>query len=192
MLLTTDPPIALFDLDNTLADYSAAIVEGMARISLPGDPPWVSSIDESPVYEARRKLIISKPGWWRALKPFQMGFEILEQVKRHGFECYICSKGPAHHPMAWAEKVAWCQEHVPGLPIILADNKSLVYGRVLVDDWPKYGSKWLKHRPRGLWIIPSQPWNECVAEGTGVLKYHNGIDRELVSERLVSVGGTKP
>ena len=35
----TTPPIALFDLDMTLADYEGRLRTGLARLASPGDPP---------------------------------------------------------------------------------------------------------------------------------------------------------
>ena len=42
----------------------------------------------------------------------------------------------------------------------MSQNKSLVYGKILVDDFPEYVEPWLKNRPRGLAIIPAHPWNK--------------------------------
>ena len=44
--------------------------------------------------------------------------------------------------------------------VTITRNKSLVYGRILVDDWPAFVGPWLANRPRGLAIIPAQPWND--------------------------------
>ena len=47
----------------------------------------------------------------------------------------------------------------------LAGNKSLVYGRVLYDDFVPYFEGWLRHRPRGFVVCLAQPWNEDFAPG---------------------------
>jgi hypothetical protein len=48
----------------------------------------------------------------------------------------------------------WCNKHLPGRQITITMDKSLTYGRVLVDDYPDYALGWLEHRPRGLVIMP--------------------------------------
>jgi len=46
-----------------------------------------------------------------------------------------------------------------------SQKKSLVYGKVLVDDWPDYYLPWLGVRPRGLVTVPAHPWNADVYSG---------------------------
>jgi hypothetical protein len=48
----------------------------------------------------------------------------------------------------------------PDVDITITRDKGLVYGLVLVDDWPKYILRWLKWRPRGLVIMPASTSNE--------------------------------
>jgi hypothetical protein len=43
--------------------------------------------------------------------------------------------------------------------VTITHDKGLVYGAVLVDDWPDYILKWLEHRPRGLVIMPAHDHN---------------------------------
>lgn len=52
------------------------------------------------------------------------------------------------------KKVQWCQKHLQGVNITITTDKSLVYGRVLVDDYPDYIESWLNWRPRGKVIMP--------------------------------------
>ena len=75
-------------------------------------------------------------------------------------EIHVLTKGPKSSPNAFTEKVCWCKQHMPGVPVTLTENKGLVYGRVLVDDWPSYVEAWLKFRARGLVIMPDRPWNQ--------------------------------
>ncbi|MCK5018074.1 MAG: hypothetical protein KAS32_13540, partial [Candidatus Peribacteraceae bacterium] len=76
-----------------------------------------------------------------------------------GFEIMILTKGPKSSPNAWKEKVEWCRLHVPDAKITITEDKSLVYGKVLVDDFPDYIIPWLKYRPRGLVIMPEHKYN---------------------------------
>jgi len=63
------------------------------------------------------------------------------------------------------------------VPITMTGNKGLVYGKILVDDFPPYIEAWLKHRPRGLVIMPAHRWNEKF-QHPNVLRY-DGNSQQL-------------
>lgn len=108
----------------------------------------------------------------------------------------MLTKGPKSTPNAWSEKVEWCTKHLPGRLVTLSSDKSLVYGRILVDDWPPYFEKWLQVRPRGLVICVAQPWNIAYdrggyEEGGNVLRY-DGANREELRERIHAAFNRQP
>jgi hypothetical protein len=156
-----DDLTALMDLDGTLADYDGAITEAMRKLASPGEPDFHSFMDEMrpPWLEARRHLVSSIPGFWRSLPRLPAGFAIHDALVSVGFRIHILTKGPRTKPAAWMEKLEWCRMHVPDADVSITENKSLSYGRVLVDDWGPYFMGWLAHRPRGVVIVPAQPWN---------------------------------
>tara|TARA_Y100000310_G_C20512920_1_gene729762 strand:+ start:436 stop:588 length:153 start_codon:yes stop_codon:yes gene_type:complete len=41
----------------------------------------------------------------------------------------------------------------------ITEDKGIVYGKVLVDDYPCYIKRWLENRPRGLVIMPAHSYN---------------------------------
>lgn len=41
----------------------------------------------------------------------------------------------------------------------MSEDKSVVHGDVLVEDWPPYIVQWRQRWPNGFVIIPAQPWN---------------------------------
>ena len=155
--------VALFDLDGTLADFDLAMRAGMAKLAGPGDPPWDSGMhkeDEEPEYiTARRRLIKAQPGFWRDLPRLEDGFKILKMARELGYRPMILSRGPRRQCAAWSEKLEWCRKHLPDIAVTLTEDKGLVYGAVLVDDWPPYIERWLTWRQRGLVIMPSRKWN---------------------------------
>ena len=159
-------PVALIDMDGTLADYNGAMVRDLASVRDPDNEYPIHSdeleeYERQPFMKARMDLIKRQPGWWRDLDTLPAGFSILNRLRRLEYQLHILTRGPKHNATAWAEKVAWVRNWVPdvhGITITL--DKSLVYGKVLVDDWPPYIKGWLKHRPRGLVIMPDQPWNK--------------------------------
>jgi len=153
----------LFDLDGTLADFDAAMKVHMLALASKGEPPWDPDRegDEPPWIAARRKMIKMVPGFWLNLTQMQDGFELLGMAHRLNANLVILSRGPRQNPLAWKEKIEWCRLNIP-FPheVTLTEDKGLVYGRVLVDDWPPYILAWLAHRPRGRVIMPARRWNE--------------------------------
>jgi 5'-nucleotidase len=152
--------IALFDMDGTLADYDGQLLKDLQRLASEYEPPPVLYSD-APYLEARRQVITSQVGWWIKLSKFQLGWDVLEVAKEIGYSISVLTKGPARKHTAWAEKVEWCNHHLAGYidGVTIAYDKGLVYGAVLVDDWPDYIKSWLEHRPRGLVIMPAHDHN---------------------------------
>lgn len=171
--------IALFDMDGTLVDFDGAMQRELAELRGPAEP--VDTSDTQPWIRARRQLIKRVPGFWKKLAPIGAGFDLLELAGDVGFACHILTKHPKDIPGAASEKLEWCEKHVPGMPVHLSSDKGMVYGRMLVDDWPPYVEAWLKWRPRGLVISVAQPWNE------GIEKLSPNIIRYVGSEQLPSV-----
>jgi 5'-nucleotidase len=160
--------IALIDLDGTVANYDEAMVAQMASLQAPGEPPYVQRYAgsyEDPHMEHRRKLIQCAPGFWRSLRPIQRGFDVVKTLEDIGFTLHVLTKGPRASPGAWGEKVEWCLTHLPQAVVTVTGDKSLVYGRVLFDDYPPYFEAWLKKRTRGVVVCLAHPWNEDYASG---------------------------
>lgn len=173
--------IALFDLDSTLADYDKSMSEQQALLRGPDEYVYHGRPggDKPKHIEMRRRLIQSLPGFWRNLERIPLGFDVLDMTTRLGFKNNILTKGPQHTNIAWTEKKQWCDEHVPGLDVHISQDKSMVYGKMLCDDWPAYFMPWLEWRPRGLVICVEQPWNKDV-EHPNVIIYNGNNKREVV------------
>jgi FMN phosphatase YigB (HAD superfamily) len=153
--------IALFDMDGTLCDHDSALARDYNKIKSPEEPPHKPFSDDVPEHvKDRRRLIRSQYGWWENLERLELGFNILDMAERLGFKIHILTKGPGSSPNAWTEKMRWIKKHVGDVEMTITDNKGLVYGKVLVDDYPPYIESWLKWRPRGLVIMPAHNWNE--------------------------------
>ena len=136
--------------------------------------------------KARRRLIKAQPGFWRDLERLEAGFEILSMLDSLKFRCNILTKGPRKATNAWKEKVEWCMEHVAHMPITISEDKGLVYGKVLVDDWPEYVDRWITWRPRGLVIAVAQPWNADIEKlSPNVIRYTGDpAQQSAIVERL--------
>jgi len=151
-------PIALFDMDGTIADYGSAMKRDLGSLRSPGEPETSLAIlyKDAPDHITERKETIEKKhGWWRQLKPISVGMEVVEIAQEVGFEIRILTKGPNAVPQAWAEKLEWCQEHLrEETQVTITRDKGTVYGRVLVDDYWPFMEGWLKHRKNGLGLMP--------------------------------------
>jgi 5'-nucleotidase len=175
-----DDRIALIDLDGTIADYDTEMQAQMRLIVSPAEADYFHrpqlDEDEAPYIRARRKMIQRQPGFWRNLRPMERGFEVVEELRRFQFQLHVLTKGPTSTPNAWSEKLEWCKCYLDDALVTVTGDKSLVYGRVLFDDWPLYFEKWLTKRPRGLVICLDHPWNEeykrgGTKENSNVLRY---------------------
>lgn len=147
--------VALVDLDNTVVDHESQLDSDTHAVL--GDYHCETSPE---VREKIGYLIKNKPGWWANLKPLGFGMDIVKTLREIGFRLVICSKGPRKAVGAWTEKVQWVQQHIPDADIVLTQDKSLVYGRLLVDDWPEYIKPWLEVRPRGIVLMPATAKNK--------------------------------
>ena len=159
------PMVALFDLDGTLADHNGELRRRLHLMRAPeetGETLVDVGLDRMPQHiQERVRAIRGNPGFWINLPPLRAGFEILEATHNLGFQIEVLTKGPRHSPIAWMEKLQWCDRHLAGFPhqVTITMDKGLVYGKLLVDDYPEYVLRWLRWRRRGLVILPDQPWN---------------------------------
>ena len=181
--------IALIDMDGTLADYDSALIRDMELIRSPHEPQDFIPHTEIPHLKARAKMIRSRPGWWLELEPLKAGFDIVKILREQEFKLHILTKAPNAVDAAWTEKVMWCKKHIPDADVTITQNKGLVYGKILVDDWLPYVSDWLEHRHRGLVIMPAQRWNADYKElkfAKQIVRY-DGTNLDEVEARVKKV-----
>jgi len=179
--------IALFDMDGTMCDYDGEMKRCLEKLAGP-DEETILRWDEEPEYiEERKNLIRNQPGWWQNLPAFELGFDILGMAISLGFKPHVLTKGPHSSISAWTEKVIWCRQNLPdNVPVTITEDKGLVYGKVLVDDYLDYALRWLEWRPRGLVIMPAHPYNLHADESSKNIIRYDGTDKskELVFEGL--------
>lgn len=156
--------VGLFDLDSSLADFEKALLRDLRAVQSPDEPPLTGAnlweMEQLPHIRARMDLIKSVPGWWFKLQPILKGFAVYKLAADLEFRNEILTKGPRTKSRAWMEKVDWCLHHFGNeVDIHIVMNKGRVYGKFLYDDYPAYMDQWLKHRPRGLGIMPTTAQN---------------------------------
>jgi len=179
--------IALFDLDDTLADYVGQLLHDLQKIASDSEPPPKNVFsNEQPYISARRKMITAQVGWWLNLPKFQLGWDLLEVAKELGYSISVLTKGPKSNYTAWSEKLQWCNKHLAEYidGVTISHDKSIVYGAVLVDDFPVYIKSWLNHRPRGLVIMPAHDYNADFIHPQ-VVRY-DGANIDEVKARMLS------
>lgn len=183
---------ALVDMDGTLFDHDGALRRDMLAIASPQEKEFLKTVtnfhdlEGQEHYSNRIELIRKQPGWWVNLEKLEIGFTILEMIQDIGFCTKILTKGPKpwKNPGAWSEKAMCIHKHFGDTMNIdiVGRDKGGTYGRVLVDDYPKYLTDWLKHRQRGLAIMPAHPYNEGFTH-PNVIRY-DGMNYDEVRKAL--------
>lgn len=115
-----------------------------------------------PNHRRALRKIIDSAGWFRSLPVTAGAIEGVAALEAAGHDVWVCTKPLEVNPTCRDEKGAWLAEHFPHLErkLIIAPDKSLVMGDILIDDAPK--PEWF---PAANWepIIFDAPYNR---EGT--------------------------
>lgn len=158
--MTLEDIIVLFDMDGTLCDFEGGLLASMLKLKSPDEPIHFKRDKEPEFIKARERLIKSSVQWWANLDEFSLGMDIWYIVHRMGLRKMILTQGPRNNANALAGKKLWIDEHLGSdVEFTMTRDKGLVYGNILVDDWPEYIERWLKWRKRGLVIMPAGKHN---------------------------------
>jgi len=176
--------IALFDMDGTLCDFEGSMFEELEKLRSTNEEPirnWKGSKLE--YVRNRTDIITRSEEWWANLPKFQLGWDVLEIAEELGYRRMILTQGPRRNPAALAGKKKWLDKHLgEDFDFTITRDKGLVYGRVLVDDYPPYIEGWVKWRKNGLVIMPANPGNENY-EHPQVIRY-DGSNLPQVKEAM--------
>jgi len=147
--------LALIDLDGTVADWHNRLQRDLAEVLGPDQsklpPETVTKIEH---------LIRKQTGWYFNLEPIPLGLRIVDLLRETGFTIMVATKATPKATNAWSEKAQWSMKYMPFAQVTVTEDKTLLYGKLLVDDYPKFAGPWLAKRPRGYVIMPDQPWNQ--------------------------------
>ena len=180
--------VCLFDMDGTLCDYEKGLIESLTKLRSPMEPLVIKvPLDNAPAYlRARSDLIRKSTSWWAELPQFKLGFDVWKLALQLEFRRMILTQGPKRNSRAWAGKKMWIDSNLGmEVDITITRDKGLVYGRILVDDWPLYVERWLEWRPRGLVIMPASRTN-IDFKHSQVIRY-DGSNLDVVRERMAAM-----
>lgn len=180
-------PWALFDMDGTLCDYEKGLLSALNAIKSPDEPEFYGNIRDAPKHiKTRADLIRADSIWWETLEKFQLGWDVLKVAQDLEYEIMILTQGPRRNPESWSGKKRWIDKHLgPDTDVTITRNKGLVYGKVLVDDYPPYAERWLSWRDRGLVIMPANKLNEGYKHSR-VIRY-DGTNLEQVKKAMTLI-----
>ncbi|MDO8640447.1 MAG: hypothetical protein Q7R33_02795 [Nitrosarchaeum sp.] len=178
--------VALFDMDGTLCDYDGALRESMDKLKGPGEPSCGVPRDNAPAYlKARANLIRLSTEWWSTLPKLKLGFDVWVVAKKLNYRRMILTAGPKKNQNAWSGKKIWIDINLgQDVDVTITRDKGLVYGKILVDDYPEYILRWLEWRPRGLVIMPASSENIDFKHDQ-VIRY-DGQNLDQVSNAMTS------
>jgi 5'-nucleotidase len=178
-------PIALFDMDGTLCDYDKGLFDVLESVRSPSEPVFHPPLadDASDYIKKRADLIRASASWWENLGKFKLGWDILDVARTLGYRNMILTQGPRKNPESWSGKKRWIDRNLgENADITITRDKGLVYGKVLVDDFPRYIERWLSWRERGLVIMPAHESNRDYRH-PNVIRY-DGANLDIVAKAM--------
>lgn len=183
-------PIVLVDMDGPLADFDQHFWDRCAAaghsfdIEHPHQQEHRYFTDHLSDPDERRaaRAMVDSPGWFEAL-PVTPGAAAGMAALAELADVWICTKPLEVNPTCRDAKAAWLAEHFGSYwerRLIIAPDKSLVAGDVLLDDAPKpewYDGR-VKVAPRALWrpVIFTAPFNGVGSDWSGLPHWTWGDD----------------
>jgi 5'-nucleotidase len=161
----------LVDMDGVLADFERGfLTKWRARypdkLSIPiAERTDFYILDQYPsAFSPLIKEIMYEPGFIRELRPIPGAIEAMEAMVAAGIEVFICSSPFTRYEHCVEEKYAWVDAHLgfTWVPrIILAKDKTLINGDVLIDDRPVVDGV---AEPSWEHVVFDQPYNRAQQE----------------------------
>ena len=174
-------------MDGTLFDYDLGLKKELDKICSPNEPEIKLYFNDNPLHIKNRiDLITRSESWWENLPKLNLGWDILKIVNELNYKVHILTQGPRKNSAAWSGKKKCIDKHFgEDFDLTLTRNKGLVYGKVLVDDYPEYIGRWLEWRKRGLVIMPANEFNKNYSNSQ-LIRY-DGKNLKEVYRALVKV-----
>lgn len=138
----------LVDMDGVIAGFDRGFLD-IWKVTHPDEPFYpieertVFHLHEQygPEYSDKIRAITSAPGFFRNLPPIPGAVDILPELINRGHLVQICTSPMSKTPTCLQEKYDWVVEHLGddlARTMIIAKDKTMIKGDVLVDDRPSF------------------------------------------------------
>lgn len=110
------------------------------------------------------KEIYGSPGFIRSLPVVPGGIEAVNELSERGYEVFICSAPLSNYENCVLEKYEWIKEHLGRdwtKKLILTRDKTLVKGKILIDDRPEINGA---ANPEWEHILYDRPYNRNIKD----------------------------
>lgn len=158
VLLDQDGPLAEFDTKYWDFCQEMGLTMNITSLQDPGRARFMENniLDKKHRQVARKFIETGHNRWFRDL-PVTPGAKegVAELLADDRIDLWVCTKPMEKNSTCRDDKAAWIAEHFPELvkKIILAPDKSLVRGHVLLDDAPRID--WLRRAEWEAVVFPS-------------------------------------
>lgn len=159
----------LVDQDGVLANYDKRLIEIVAaeypeeqRFSESELTLFNTHLLYSPANQMAIDRIALRRGFFENLEPVNGAVEALHDLLSSGFDVRICTAPKKRYKYCVPEKLAWIEKHLGrdfSLRTILTRDKTLVRGRVLIDDKPEVRGV---AEPEWEHVLYDRPYNRSV------------------------------
>lgn len=158
--------ILLLDMDGPLADFDRHFYQRCLELGYEFDVDGLDGqrhrfftehmVDAVHKREARK--LVDSAGWFEGLPVTPGAQEGVRELLDAGHDVWVCTKPLEVNPTCRDAKGAWLREHFPELErkLIIAPDKSLVRGDILLDDAPH-----LRQIAEAVWrpVVFTAPYN---------------------------------
>ncbi len=165
----------LVDMDGVLADFERGFLDDWRarfpeRAFMPIEERNVFYVQKQytesygEAYGADTWAIMTTPGYFRRLPPILGGADALNAMRDEGIDVWLCTSPLHEMPTCATEKFEWVVEHLGAWwtgRMIIARDKTLIRGDILIDDRPA-----LAGVEEPLWehVLYDQPYNRAVTD----------------------------
>lgn len=161
--------LVLIDMDGVLADFEGHLMQQWRTLypntfDLAREERTTFYLSRQFPKEHRDKLfeIMYSGEFFANLPPIPGGLEALEEMKALGWQVFLCSSPLLGNLTGASEKFAWVKQHLGRAwwgQLILAVDKTLVQGDILIDDRPEIEGA---AQPSWEHVLYDQPYNRQV------------------------------
>lgn len=165
--------VVLVDMDNTLVDFDLEFGKRWAQ-ARPQD--GLSLIKSRRHFELEQNFspdlkplaieIMSQPGFFIAFEPQKYAVQAVKEMEAAGLHVMLCTAPlPFQYESCVAEKFAWVRKWLGEewlSRIVVTRDKTLVKGRVLIDDKPRVAGAC--DAPEWVHVLFDQPYNREVMD----------------------------